>query len=87
MLKETNKGKPPNVLLIIPDALRADRLHCYGNEWHTSPVIDRLAEEGVLFQQVIAHSSHTLPCVASIFTGQDPLTHGLKLIESIAEPI
>jgi len=71
------KSKLPNVLLIVADALRADRLHCYGNTWQTSPVIDRLAEEGVLFKQLIAHSSHTLPCVASLFTGLDPLSHGL----------
>ena len=71
------KGKQPNVLLIVADALRADRLHCYGHNWQTSPVIDRLAEEGVLFKQLIAHSSHTLPCVGSIFTGLDPLSHGL----------
>jgi len=71
------KGKLPNVLLIVADALRADRLHCYGNHWQTSPAIDRLAAEGVLFNQLIAHSSHTLPCVGSIFTGLDPLSHGL----------
>jgi len=72
------RGDFPNVLLIVADALRADRLHCYGNPWHTSPTIDRLAEEGVLFSQVVAHSSHTLPCMASIFTGLDPLSHGLN---------
>jgi arylsulfatase A-like enzyme len=72
------ESKLPNVVLIVADALRADRLHCYGNPWHTSPVIDRLAGEGVLFRQLIAHSSHTLPCVASIFTGLDPISHGLN---------
>ena len=74
-MKRTDKL--PNVLLIVADALRADRLHCYGNTWQTSPVIDRLAEEGVLLEQLIAHSSHTLPCVGSLFTGRDPLSHGL----------
>jgi arylsulfatase A-like enzyme len=68
----------PNVLWIIADALRADRLHCYGNPWPTSPVMDRLAREGVLFQRCIAHSAHTLPCVVSAFTGLDPMTHGLR---------
>lgn len=59
------------------DALRPDRLHCYGNTWETSPAIDRLASEGVLFEQFIAHSSHTLPAVGSILTGLDPLRHGI----------
>ena len=67
----------PNVLLLMVDALRADRLHCYGNPWQTSPAIDRLAADGVLFEQLIAHSSHTLPGVGSILTGLDPLRHGL----------
>ena len=72
-----SKGRPPNVLLLIVDALRADRLHCYGNPWPTSPALDQLAEDGVLFRQLIAHSSHTLPSVGSIFSGLDPLAHGL----------
>lgn len=67
----------PNVLLLIADALRADRLHCYGNPWHTSPTIDRLAADGVLFKQLVAHSSHTMPGVCSVFTGLDPKSHGL----------
>ena len=72
-----DKNRPLNVLMIVVDALRPDRLHCYGNQWQTSPAIDRLAEEGVLFEQLIAQSSHTLPSVGSIFTGLDPLSHGL----------
>ena len=67
----------PNVLLLMVDALRADRLHCYGNPWQTSPAIDRLAADGVLFEQLIAHSSHTLPGVGAVLTGLDPLRHGL----------
>jgi len=67
----------PNVLLLMVDALRPDRLHCYGNEWQTSPAIDRIASEGVLFERLIAHSSHTLPAVGAILTGLDPLHHGM----------
>lgn len=72
-----NKDRLPNIVLLMVDALRPDRLHCYGNPWPTSPTIDRIAREGVMFKQLIAHSSHTLPCVASIFTGLDPMSHGL----------
>lgn len=67
----------PNVLLLLVDAMRADRLHCYGNKWQTSPAMDRIAAEGVLFENVISHASHTLPAVASILTGLDPMSHGL----------
>ena len=68
----------PNVLLLMVDALRPDRLHCYGNTWETSPAIDRIASEGVLFEQLIAHASHTLPAVGAILTGLDPLRHGIS---------
>ena len=72
-----NPRERPNVLLLMVDALRPDRLHCYGNPWETSPAIDRIAAEGVLFEQLVAHTSHTLPAVGSILTGLDPLRHGL----------
>ena len=66
-----------NVLMIIPDAFRADNLHCYGYRKETSPFLDKLASEGVLFKNTISTSSHTLPGIASILTGLTPFTHGL----------
>jgi arylsulfatase A-like enzyme len=67
-----------NVLFIIADALRADRLHCCGNPQQTSPVIDRLAREGVLLTNVIANANHTVPALVSAFTGLDVLSHGIN---------
>jgi len=66
-----------NVLMIVPDAFRADNLHCYGYPKETSPFLDKLASEGVLFKNTISTSSHTLPGIASILTGLTPFTHGL----------
>ncbi|MEJ2207816.1 MAG: sulfatase-like hydrolase/transferase, partial [Anaerolineae bacterium] len=45
----------PNLLLITVDALRADHLGCLGYAAGLSPHIDRLASDGVLFSQAIAH--------------------------------
>jgi arylsulfatase A-like enzyme/Flp pilus assembly protein TadD len=74
-------GRPansqPNILLVSLDTLRADRLGCYGASRPTSPVIDRLALEGVRFDQAEASSSWTLPSHYSIFTGLSPLGHGV----------
>ena len=67
-----------NVLFIIADALRADRLHCCGNPNRTSPVIDRLAREGVLFSNVIANANHTVPGLVSLFTGLYAVSHGIS---------
>ena len=51
----------PNIVLIIVDALRADNLGCYGFPEEISPEIDQLAQEGVLFENVIGQSSWTRP--------------------------
>jgi arylsulfatase A-like enzyme len=65
------------ILFILQDALRPDRLGCYGYRKNTSPHIDRLAREGVLFQNCIAVSTHTFPPIVSINTGCNIATHGL----------
>ena len=70
-----------NVVLYIIDTLRADRLGCYGYPRPTSPAVDRLAREGVLFERAIAPSSWTRPAVASILTGEDPVRHGAITLE------
>jgi arylsulfatase A-like enzyme len=67
----------PNVIVILVDVLRADELGCYGYERDTSPHIDRLAEDGVLFEHAIAQSTFTKTSVASLFTGRWPHEHGV----------
>jgi arylsulfatase A-like enzyme len=73
-------GPPPaadNVLLIVIDALRADRLGCYGYRAQpTTPAIDRLAEQGILFETFHAASPWTAPSFATILTGVAPTIHG-----------
>jgi hypothetical protein len=59
----------PNVLFIVIDTLRADHLSSYGYERLTSPNLDNLAEQGVLFENAFATSSWALPSHASLFTG------------------
>ena len=71
-----NSGDRPNIFFIICDALRPDSLHCYGNPNDTSPVIDKLASEGVLFTNVFAHTNHTLPGVVALLAGFNPITKG-----------
>ncbi|MGH9328097.1 MAG: sulfatase [Terriglobia bacterium] len=66
----------PNVVLIVLDTVRADHLSCYGYSRPTTPRLDRLARHGVLFQNVVAPSSWTLPSLVSIFTGLLPHQHG-----------
>jgi arylsulfatase A-like enzyme len=69
---------PQGVLLITLDTTRADRLGCYGYERAETPNLDGLAAEGVLFRQVQAPVPVTLPCHASMFTGNYPPAHGVR---------
>jgi len=81
-------GEPPeprNLLLISLDTLRADHLGCYGYERPTSPFLDRLASQGVLFEQAYATSPWTLPSHASLFTGLYPSQHG-AMTEELSLP-
>lgn len=66
-----------NVILITFDTCRADYLGCYGNQWIHTPNIDRLANEGVLFENLCAASSTTAPSHVSIFTSFQPNLHGV----------
>lgn len=67
----------PNILLISLDTTRADHLSAYGYERETSPSLDALAEEGILFETAYAPSATTGPSHASLFTSVSPLSHGV----------
>ena len=62
----------PNVLLIVLDTVRADRLSVYGYARKTTPTLERIASEGVRFDAARSTSSWTLPAHASMFTGRLP---------------
>jgi len=61
-----------NLLLISVDALRADRVGCYGGRAEASPSVDWLGSEGVRFAECHAPMGMTLPCVTSLFTSRYP---------------
>jgi arylsulfatase A-like enzyme len=66
-----------NVVLVTIDTLRADHLGVYGHSRNTSPVIDRLAEDAVLFENAIVPMAFTGPSHASMLTGLYPQGHGV----------
>ena len=71
----------PNVLVIVLDTLRADHLSSYGYSRATSPEIDRIASQGVLFENAIAPCSWSLPSHASLLTGRPPSQHGMQNVQ------
>ncbi len=72
----------PNIILIVQDTLRADRTSTYGYGRETSPVLTKLAERGLLFEQAYSTSSWTWPSTASLLTGLAPEAHGVVSNES-----
>lgn len=69
----------PNVLLITLDTTRADHIGCYGADFARTPVLDKLAAEGVLFERSYTPVPLTLPSHATMLTGLYPPEHGLRI--------
>jgi arylsulfatase A-like enzyme len=67
----------PRVLLVTVDTLRADHLHSYGFPLQTSPNLDALATESVVFERAIAAASSTAPAHASIMTSKYVREHSV----------
>jgi len=72
-----------NVLFILVDTLRADRLSTYGYERPTSPFLDELAEDGIVFGSHLAQSSWTKCSMASLWTGLHPARAGVTRFEHV----
>ncbi len=67
----------PNVLLIAVDTLRADRLGFMGHDRDTSPHLDALAVDSLVFEHAIAPAPWTTPSMAGLFTGLPPAALGI----------
>ena len=70
--------EPLNLVVITLDTTRADRMGAYGNGNVETPAFDRLAREGVLFEQAVSVAPLTLPVHSSMFTGKFPPEHGVR---------
>lgn len=75
--KESVAG-PRNFILLACDALRPDFLSCYGYPHATTPAIDSLSENGVLFTNAMSVSCVTPVTFATLFTGTYPFQHGVR---------
>jgi arylsulfatase A-like enzyme len=74
-------GEAPNVLLIAIDTLRADHLGAYGYARETTPFLDSLARQSILFEDVLAQSSWTKTAMASLLTSTYPDEHGVRGVD------
>jgi arylsulfatase A-like enzyme len=81
VLAATGCRKPAprwNVVVVTFDTTRADHLGCYGNADARTPVVDRLAAEGVLFESAYSSVPLTAPSHATLLTGRFPMAHGVR---------
>jgi arylsulfatase A-like enzyme len=65
----------PNVLFVVLDTVRKDRLTVYGHDEPTTPALSAFAEEARVYEQATAQAPWTLPVHASLFTGLYPSEH------------
>ncbi|HWB98960.1 MAG TPA: sulfatase-like hydrolase/transferase [Bryobacteraceae bacterium] len=72
------RPRPSNLVVVTIDTLRADHVHCYGRAGIETPTLDRLAQQGALFENAVAQTPLTPPSHASIFTGTTPNVHGVR---------
>ncbi len=72
------KIERPNIIFILADDHRADHLGCTGHPFLKTPRLDRLASQGILFENAFVTTSLCSPSRASFLTGQYAHTHGVK---------
>jgi arylsulfatase A-like enzyme len=84
---DARNAEHPNVVFWLVDTLRADHLGTYGYERDTSPVLDALAADGVLFEQAHVHSNWTQPSVTSLLTGCYPPTFSAGFTDVVPESL
>jgi arylsulfatase A-like enzyme len=78
LLDRARAASRPDLVLISIDCLRADHVGTYGYDRDTTPNLDALARDGVVFEDAASVSSWTLPTHMSMLTGVLPTQHGLR---------
>ncbi|MEM6434073.1 MAG: sulfatase [Cyanobacteria bacterium P01_D01_bin.115] len=73
----------PDVLFLVLDTQRVDRLSCYGYPLNTTPHIDAFAAQATRYQMAIAAAQWTVPSHASMFTGLYPSAHTMTQSYSV----
>jgi arylsulfatase A-like enzyme len=69
------KTQKPNIVFIVLDTHRVDRLGCYGYERGTSPNLDAFSQNSTIYLKAVSPAQWTIPSHASMFSGEYPTTH------------
>ena len=76
--RRRSRTAPTGIVIITLDTIRVDRLSAYGFMNGSQPHLDRLARDGVIFDQALSVAPLTLPAHSSLFTGLFPPAHGVR---------
>jgi len=79
------RHRDDNVLIFLFDATNASHLSCYGYPKSTTPVMDSIAAEGVLWNNAIAQASYTIASTGSLFTGLYPSAFSMKYDQGVLQ--
>lgn len=79
-------GRHPDIILIVVDTQRRDRLGCYGYGRNTTPNIDTFAAGSTLYERAISPGQWTIPVHASWFSGEPVSTHGVTQSGDVLDP-
>jgi arylsulfatase A-like enzyme len=82
-----NPERSSNVIMVLLDALRPDHLSAYGYEKKTSPNIDELSKDGIIFKNAFTQSTFTREAVASLLSALYPLTHNVGYVNKMSDEI
>lgn len=80
------RPEKPNVVFVLIDTLRADRVGWYGDDRRLTPFLDSLAAESTVYWRAYATASWTAPSLASLFTSRYPTQHRAIHRGSVLEP-
>ena len=76
-LPAATEDRPPNIIFVLADDLGWSELGCYGNEFHDTPSLDRMARQGMRFTQAYAAAPVCSPYRAAFLTGMHPARTGI----------
>jgi arylsulfatase A-like enzyme len=68
--------RPPNIILLVMDTVRADHVSLYGYDRETTPNLREFARGATMYSRAFAASDYTLPSLGAMFTGRFPTSHG-----------
>lgn len=74
---EVVEAHPPNIVLLVSDALNADQLSVYGHERNNTPFLLERAEQALIAENAFANSPHSTSSEVSLLSGRSPLETGV----------